>query len=121
MRQGRLIKVEIDTLRRVEIDDGAVRKHELPRCCDSVDAAVGIVGIDQFRRQTAKSQHDRLVGAVPTPSTRQRPEQRDLQAFEARSRPSSARMNAAAAFMGPMVCDEDGPIPILNRSKTLII
>jgi len=82
MRQSRLIKVEIDILRRVEIDHGAVRKHELPRCYDNIDAAVGIVGIDQFRRQTAKSQHHRLVGAVPPPSPRQRPQQRDLQAFE---------------------------------------
>ena len=29
--------------------------------------------------------------------------------------------NAAAAFIGPTVCDDDGPIPILNSSKTLII
>lgn len=29
-------------------------------------------------------------------------------------------MKAAAAFIGPTVCDDDGPIPILKRSKTLI-
>src|SRR5262245_6717178 len=28
---------------------------------------------------------------------------------------------AAAAFIGPTVCEDDGPIPILNRSKTLIM
>ena len=28
---------------------------------------------------------------------------------------------AAAAFIGPTVCDDDGPIPTLNSSKTLII
>jgi hypothetical protein len=30
-------------------------------------------------------------------------------------------MNAAAAFIGPIVCEDEGPIPILNRSKALII
>src|ERR1700678_4100089 len=29
--------------------------------------------------------------------------------------------NAAAAFIGPTVCDDDGPIPILKSSKTLNI
>src|SRR5436305_15008047 len=82
MHQSRLSQVVIDILRRVEVDDGVVRKYELPRCCDSIDAAVGVVGVDRFRRQTAKSQYDRLVGAVPPPGPGQRAEQRDLQAFE---------------------------------------
>jgi hypothetical protein len=30
-------------------------------------------------------------------------------------------MNAAAAFIGPTVCEEDGPIPILNSSKMLMM
>jgi hypothetical protein len=30
-------------------------------------------------------------------------------------------MYATAAFIGPTVCDDDGPIPILNSSKTPII
>ena len=30
-------------------------------------------------------------------------------------------MKAAAAFIGPIVWDDDGPIPILNRSNTLIM
>jgi hypothetical protein len=29
-------------------------------------------------------------------------------------------MNVAAAFIGRTVCVHEGPIPILNRSKTLI-
>jgi len=38
------------------------------------------------------------------------------------SAPSAASASAktAAAFIGPTVCDEDGPRPILKRSKTLI-
>ena len=34
---------------------------------------------------------------------------------------TSPPTNAPAAFIGPTVCDEDGPTPILNSSKTLII
>src|SRR5581483_7180511 len=38
------------------------------------------------------------------------------------SRPSSRRpqTNIPAAFIGPTVCELDGPMPTLNRSKTLI-
>src|SRR5579885_8735 len=39
----------------------------------------------------------------------------------ARSSLLNAAMKAAAAFIGPTVCEDDGPIPILNRSKTLIM
>src|SRR5487761_1079431 len=37
-------------------------------------------------------------------------------------RPSSRRLSAniRAAFIGPTVCELDGPMPTLNRSKTLI-
>ena len=31
------------------------------------------------------------------------------------------RTKDPAAFIGPIVCDEDGPMPILNNSKTLIM
>ena len=34
---------------------------------------------------------------------------------------TSPSANAAAAFIGPTVCDDDGPMPILNSSKTLNI
>ena len=34
---------------------------------------------------------------------------------------TSPLANAPAAFIGPMVWDDEGPIPILNSSKTLII
>ena len=30
-------------------------------------------------------------------------------------------MNIPAAFIGPTVCELDGPMPTLNRSKTLIV
>ena len=30
-------------------------------------------------------------------------------------------MKAAAAFIGPTVCEDEGPIPILKRSKMLIM
>src|SRR4029077_14747530 len=38
-------------------------------------------------------------------------------------KPSSARLraNIPAAFIGPTVCELDGPMPTLNRSKTLIV
>jgi hypothetical protein len=37
-------------------------------------------------------------------------------------RPSSQRpwANILAAFIGPTVCELDGPIPTLNKSKTLM-
>ena len=34
---------------------------------------------------------------------------------------ASPAAKAAAAFIGPTVCEDDGPTPILKRSKTLII
>ncbi len=34
---------------------------------------------------------------------------------------TSPAAKAAAAFIGPTVCEEDGPTPILKSSKTLII
>jgi hypothetical protein len=33
----------------------------------------------------------------------------------------TASMNAAADRIGPTVCEEEGPIPILNKSKALIM
>ena len=38
-----------------------------------------------------------------------------------RARRDEPEAKAAAVFIGPTVCDDDGPIPTLNSSKTLII
>ena len=35
--------------------------------------------------------------------------------------PARPAAKAAAAFIGPTVCDDDGPTPILKSSKTLIM
>ncbi len=35
--------------------------------------------------------------------------------------PASDAANIPAATIGPTVCELDGPIPILNRSKTLMV
>jgi len=39
--------------------------------------------------------------------------------FASKPRAASNSAKPRAAFMGPMVCELDGPMPILNISKTL--
>lgn len=46
---------------------------------------IGIVGIDRFRRQTRKPEHDRLIGAVTVSGPGQGTEQGDLQSLEVRT------------------------------------
>jgi hypothetical protein len=119
MHWSRLFKIKNHIPNRVEIDGGPVGKHELPGRCDDIDAAVGI---DRFRRQTGEPEHDCLVGAVAFSGPGQRAEQGDFQALEADALALIQRRHERRGGLHrPMVCEDEGPIPILNRSKTLII
>ena len=84
---------------------------------------VGQVRIDGLRLFPAKAQDHRLVGRVAASREGERAKKRDLDRRTRLIAPdaTSPFANAAAAFIGPTVCEDDGPIPILNSSKTLII
>ena len=87
------------------------------------DKRFGGVEIDSVRRFAAEAQDHRLVGRVAAPREGERAKKRDLDRRDLSMAPvwTSPLANAAAAFIGPTVCDDDGPMPILNSSKTLII
>ena len=64
-----------------------------------------------------------LVAAVPLARGAQRTIQLDAHLAVRGSSPRSARpsANIRAAFIGPTVCELDGPMPILKRSNTLTV
>ena len=61
--------------------------------------------------------------AWPLPGEGERAKQRDVDTRDPvdRARLDEPARECGAAFIGPTVCDDDGPTPILNSSKTLII
>jgi hypothetical protein len=64
----------------------------------------------------------RLVGAVAAAGQRQRAEQLGAHARDALELAASCShlpAKRAAARIGPTVCEDEGPMPILKRSKTL--
>ena len=70
----------------------------------------------------SRPEQDRLVGAVPATRRAERPVQLGADAGHARRAApwcSSRSANWRAARIGPTVCELDGPMPILNRSKAL--
>ncbi len=123
MDRGRLIEIENDLLRGIETDSvarPAAPAAWSPRCHRRV---IGIVRINRFRRQTREPEHDALSVRWPFPVHASDPSKVTFRRLRLRAlvARSSAATKAAAAFIGPIVCEDDGPIPILNRSKTLII
>ena len=83
----------------------------------------GGVRIDGVGRFAAQPQDHRRVGAVAFSGEGERAQKRDLDRRDIVDPPeaTSPPAKAAAAFIGPTVCDDDGPMPILNSSKMLII
>ena len=81
------------------------------------------VGVDRLRRLTLEPEHHRPVAAVPVPGRAERAEQLGPHPGDAGAagRPSSRpSAKVRAARIGPTVCDVDGPMPIENRSNTLM-
>ena len=124
MARRRVDDVEDDRPLRVEADRPPPAKRQAVRSADA--------------RRQARRRHSRSMVSGSRP---QRPRTtarsvawpRPVKASEPNSvtstlatraiAPDSASpaAKAAAAFIGPTVCEDDGPTPILNRSKTLIM
>ena len=71
--------------------------------------------------QPGQPEDHRRVGRMALAGERERAIQIDATRATPPSGPraSSSRTNRWAAVIGPIVCELDGPMPILNRSKTL--
>ena len=73
-----------------------------------------------FRRQSTQPPNTGFVGSVTTPSGIRRNEQARFDPRHSIGMISQILAKQAAATIGPMVCELDGPMPTLNRSKTPI-
>ena len=77
--------------------------------------------IDGIGTQSLEPEKNRAVGAVSAAGQGERPVElrRDLRAVSSRPRAANSSTKRRAAFIGPMVCELEGPMPILKMSKTL--
>ena len=121
-RRGRQ-SVEANGALCVEGDCAPPGEVERFRLAHPRDKRFGRVGIDGLRPFAAQAKDHRLVGRVALPVKASEPtaQRRRVATRSIAPVATSPPANAAAAFIGPTVCDDDGPMPILNSSKTLII
>ena len=82
---------------------------------------VGGGGVHGFRVQALEAQHHGLVGAVAPAGGAERAEQFGLHPGGGAQLPVALEPvgERFAARIGPTVCDDDGPMPTENRSRTL--
>ena len=108
---------------RVEVDLVRVEDVDPPLGPDPLDPRTDGVRVDSLRRLAGQPEQHRRAAAVAVPGGTQRAEQLGLHPRESLSSPSafSPPTNVRAARIGPTVCELDGPIPTLKRSKTLIM
>ena len=73
--------------------------------------------------QSLKPNHDGGEGSVPFAGRGERPVHRDVEVVDPGMSPSrrSVAAKAAAARIGPTVCELDGPTPMEKRSNTLTV
>lgn len=98
-----------DSYARVSSSDAEPQPSSLADPAHPVVHGVGVDGLGFFA--LAAEEH-RLVTAVAATGRTERGEQFDAY--------GAGVLKARAAFIGPAVCELDGPMPTLNRSKTLI-
>jgi hypothetical protein len=115
--------VQHDVLGRVEVDLTAGGEAELAGLGDAGDHGLGGRRVHRLRRLSRQSQHDGLHAAVPCPVAPSEPNSSALIPATRPVTPSAASecTNIPAARIGPTVCELDGPMPILKRSKALIV
>ncbi len=107
----------------LESDHGtvAVQAHG-PLTADAFERAGNHVRVDRVRTVAFQPEQHRLVGAMAAAGEGQRTEDLGrIRATRPRSPGAASQRwtNRAAARIGPTVCEELGPMPILNRSKVL--
>ena len=108
---------------RIEADPMLAEQVQGTVLPDHGDPVWHAVGVDRARILAGQAEQHRTVAAVPVPGRAERAEQFGPHRARAASSPLSRKPNAnsRAAFIGPTVCELDGPMPILNRSKTLMV
>ena len=122
MTRQHLVDVEQKIERFVEIDLMAAQQADALGGADPLQCGFDRRGIDGVRAHALESQQNGAIGAVAAAGQRQRAIQLrgDLGGAIATDRaPPSSSTKLRAAFIGPMVCELDGPMPILKISKTL--
>ena len=113
---------EIEQMRHfLEIDDVGPGERQAQPLADPRQARLDLVRVDAVGQAAFQAQHHGLVGAVPLAGRAQRAVQLDPHAAHGGQRAVRARRAAKrlAAIIGPTVCELEGPMPILNRSKAL--
>lgn len=100
----------------------AVVQQQRLRLAQGLDAQADLRRINRVRPFAHQPHDHRVVAAMANAGGRQRAIQLNFDALHLFQRARSRRFctNNAAARMGPTVWELDGPMPILNRSKTLI-
>src|SRR5580658_10226421 len=93
------------------------REIELPRAADSGNCGCNCRGIDAGRLVTRESEQNCAVRRVADASESQRSVELGLDARHMIEQASAAKLTR----IGPMVCELDGPTPILYRSNRLVV
>ena len=108
----------------VEAVGGMAGRRDPLVCLDLLDDRVRLVRIDGDRRQAGQAEDDGAVGAVADAGIGERAVQAGAEAVDlapagrGQSPPAISARKRAAAVIGPIVWELDGPMPILNRSNT---
>ena len=101
----------------------AEQRRSAPARRTAAARVTGGRGVDGLRALTEQAEDDRAVAAVPVAGgARASRTARPAPGPPSVDSPSSASPSAKvrAARIGPTVCDDDGPMPIENRSNTLM-
>ena len=104
-----------------EADRPLAEQAQLAAGTDGIEPGGNRGGIHRVRLLALQAEQYRLVAAVALPVAPSEPYSSTLTLAVASSNPSRLSPSAkrAAARIGPTVWELDGPMPILNRSKTL--
>jgi hypothetical protein len=114
--------VRYQVLALAELHLSAAQQPQPAGRVDPVHPVVHGVGVDGFRILAFEAEEYRLAAAVAVTGGAERSEEFCPDRGGRGSMPSSCSpvTKRRAAFMGPTVWELDGPMPTLNRSKTLI-
>jgi hypothetical protein len=111
-------EVEMQVLQRVEMQGRKARHLDQLRVADAGEGGVGLVGVVGVRCKTGKAKDRRPVGGMADPGEGEEPCSEARSPWKWKGEARRVSRNRAAATIGPMVWDDEGPIPTLNMSKT---
>jgi len=105
--------IEIDAMRAVE--------HQLAACLAFHTDIAHVIGIDGFRYVAFQARHRGAIGTVPKTGQGERTIQYRSHAADPVQYAVTFKeaANLLAATIGPTVCDELGPTPMVNISRML--